>query len=637
MHEKRRVRPFIFLFLLLIASLLLTSTLAAAQVAYSGEAPGAADKPLDETTEDGQWVEIGSGSASRGGISDSGYADGPSLAISPDGTPIIAWSDYSTNKSEIYVRRWNGTSWVAIGSGSASGGGISNSGYAGGPSLAVSPDGTPIVAWNDDSSGDSDIYVRRWSGTSWVEMSSGSASGGGISDTGGTGSPSLAISSAGLPIIAWSDGSSGEREIYVRRWNGTSWVEIGSGSASGGGISDCGGSESPSLAVSLDGTPIIAWDKMLRGTYETTYEIYVRRWNGTSWVEIGSGSASGGGISNDSGDSESPSLAISPDGTPFIAWSDRKGDWDDEEYEIYLRRWDGKSWVEMGSGSASGGGISESGRYSMHPSLAVGPDGTPIIAWREAWGPFNLDIYVRRWDGTSWVEMGSGSASGGGISNDSGGSESPSLAISRDSIPTVAWLNELGSVNEVYVRRWQPSFVSPVADFSASPTSGLSPLQVEFTNLSTGDFDECIWDFGNGVTKTICDDPSSKYRSEGNYTVSLTVKGPGGEDTITKSDYIMVYGPPTPDFSASPTSGLPPLQVNFTNLSTGEFDECIWDFGNGRIKTSCDNPSTIYRTEGDYTVSLTVKGPGGEDTKTIEDYIKAGYYQVFLPGVLLTK
>ena len=48
------------------------------------------------------WVEIGAGSASGDGISDDqGHAANPSLAITPTGTPIIAWSA----TGEIYVRR----------------------------------------------------------------------------------------------------------------------------------------------------------------------------------------------------------------------------------------------------------------------------------------------------------------------------------------------------------------------------------------------------------------------------------------------------------------------------------------------------------------------------------------------------
>jgi hypothetical protein len=82
--------------------------------------------------------------------------------------------------------------------------------------------------------------------------------------------------------VAWEDDSGGDREIYVRRWNGSSWEEVGSGSASGGGISDSGGySYDPSLAVA-DGTPYVAWYDYNGGDYE----IYVRRWVPTVYLPI---------------------------------------------------------------------------------------------------------------------------------------------------------------------------------------------------------------------------------------------------------------------------------------------------------------------------------------------------------------
>jgi len=79
-----------------------------------------------------------------------------------------------------------------------------------------------------------------------------------------------------------------------------------------------------------------------------------------------------------------------------------------------------------------------------------------------------------------------------------------------------------------------------VADFEASPLQGVPPLEVAFNNLSTGDFDTCIWDFGDGKTKTMCGDPVHRYRQEGQYTVSLTVSGAGDENRMTKEEYIAV-------------------------------------------------------------------------------------------------
>jgi serine protease len=77
----------------------------------------------------------------------------------------------------------------------------------------------------------------------------------------------------------------------------------------------------------------------------------------------------------------------------------------------------------------------------------------------------------------------------------------------------------------------------PVAEFSGDPTSGVIPLDVQFTDLSTGDITSWNWTFGDGGTSTL-QHPSHRYEAEGYYTVSLTVSGPNGSDTETKVDYI---------------------------------------------------------------------------------------------------
>ncbi|MCU0485256.1 MAG: PKD domain-containing protein [Anaerolineales bacterium] len=166
-------------------------------------------------------------------------------------------------------------------------------------------------------------------------------------------------------------------------------------------------------------------------------------------------------------------------------------------------------------------------------------------------------------------------------------------------------------------------YVPVAADFSADPTKGPVGMLVSFTNLSSGDYATCDWNFGDGGTSTSCSGPTHTYTSAGFYTVSLTVSGPGGTDTETKVDYITAYAPVMANFSATPTSGLAPVKVNFTNLSSGTLTSCAWDFGDGGTSTNCGNPSHTYETAGLYTVSLTVSGPEGTDTETKIDYILA--------------
>jgi PKD repeat protein len=159
------------------------------------------------------------------------------------------------------------------------------------------------------------------------------------------------------------------------------------------------------------------------------------------------------------------------------------------------------------------------------------------------------------------------------------------------------------------------------ADFDGSPTSGPAPLTMDFTNLSTGDFGTCAWDFGDDGTSNDCSDPSHEYTSHGVYTVTLTVSGSGGGDMETKVGYITVYEPVAADFSGDPTSGPEPLTVDFTNLSSGDYYTCSWTFGDGDSSNNCNNPSRVYSDAGVYDVTLTVSGPGGNDTETKTEYI----------------
>jgi len=83
---------------------------------------------------------------------------------------------------------------------------------------------------------------------------------------------------------------------------------------------------------------------------------------------------------------------------------------------------------------------------------------------------------------------------------------------------------------------------APVANFSGSPTSGTAPLTVSFSDLSTGTIDTYAWSFGDGGSSTAAN-PSHEYTSPGAYDVTLTVTGPGGNDTETKVDYVTVDPP----------------------------------------------------------------------------------------------
>ncbi|MBD3257512.1 PKD domain-containing protein, partial [candidate division GN15 bacterium] len=166
-----------------------------------------------------------------------------------------------------------------------------------------------------------------------------------------------------------------------------------------------------------------------------------------------------------------------------------------------------------------------------------------------------------------------------------------------------------------------PADLPPVAEFTGSPTSGVYPLNVNFTDLSANSPTSWSWDFGDGGSST-AQNPSHTYTSAGTYTVSLTATNAYGSDSETKTNYITVTAPPPPtaDFTGAPTSGDAPLAVNFTDLSSDGPTSWDWDFGDGGTSTA-QNPSHTYNDVGTYTVSLTVSNAYGSDVETKTSYI----------------
>jgi len=163
-------------------------------------------------------------------------------------------------------------------------------------------------------------------------------------------------------------------------------------------------------------------------------------------------------------------------------------------------------------------------------------------------------------------------------------------------------------------------FIKPHAAFSCDKSEGTAPLTVNFTDESTGDKDLYFWNFGDDSTSSL-QNPVHTYMNAGLYSVQLIVTGPAGADTLRKTDYITVNEPvPAADFSADPVEGDMPVEVHFTDLSTGNITAWAWDFGDGG-QSAEQNPVHTYSSSGNFTVTLVVTGPGGSTEEVKESYI----------------
>ncbi|NCC71829.1 MAG: PKD domain-containing protein [Sphingobacteriia bacterium] len=163
------------------------------------------------------------------------------------------------------------------------------------------------------------------------------------------------------------------------------------------------------------------------------------------------------------------------------------------------------------------------------------------------------------------------------------------------------------------------------ADFNFSLIED-QPLGVTFTDLSQGIMNTWQWDFGDGSTSSL-QHPEHIYADSGMYMVTLSISHTDSlvwcNHSVSKQIYVFVPLPACiADFTAHPDSGVnKPNLFHFTDISEGQPDSWLWDFGDGTFSDQ-QNPSHQFTDFGNYQVNLTINqfnpyGPSCSDTKTI--------------------
>jgi len=160
-----------------------------------------------------------------------------------------------------------------------------------------------------------------------------------------------------------------------------------------------------------------------------------------------------------------------------------------------------------------------------------------------------------------------------------------------------------------------PITIAPaaIAQFTDNGMPGCAPIDVDFTNLSTG-ANAFVWDFGDGTPTTTAINPSHQYVNTtfflAIHTVTLVATSSAGcSDTATTT--VMVY--PTADFSfvSLPDSGCSPLTVTFPAVvGAVSYD---WDFGDG---TTGQGPAPSH----------TYLNPGSTDLQFIVTLVAANAF-----------
>jgi PKD repeat protein len=191
--------------------------------------------------------------------------------------------------------------------------------------------------------------------------------------------------------------------------------------------------------------------------------------------------------------------------------------------------------------------------------------------------------------------------------------DTPTHTYSAPGVYSVV-LTATNLAGNTFVTRAITIYSAPAASFALTPSTGVRPLSVVFSNTSTtlppnDPSVQYVWQFGDGALSNSIN-PTHAYTSAGIYTVTLSASNLAGVSVVSQTRVVTVYEPVSAGFSAVPISGTFPLTVTFINTSTGDYTTSLWNFGDG-VTGTATNPVHVYQTRGSYTVTLSVSGPGG--------------------------
>ena len=152
---------------------------------------------------------------------------------------------------------------------------------------------------------------------------------------------------------------------------------------------------------------------------------------------------------------------------------------------------------------------------------------------------------------------------------------------------------------------------TPDANFSSNHTSGCAPLTIQFKDSSVF-ASSWLWNFGDGVTSNL-ENPSHIYSTPGKYTVKLIINpGAGCTDTVTKVNYITVYGI-TGKIGTDPGIGCVPLNVSLYDSTNSYMGSVLtWHWTVNDLDTfDTKNTSYLFDSTGTFPVSLIVTDTHG--------------------------
>ena len=375
----------------------------------------------------------------------------PTMALLPDGSPVVAWTDAQPQSVITQFASFDqaARTYTFVWKPDACGGGTwraMGEPVAGTlPALLVPPGSDqPVRAWVSNDN-PSVLTVERWNGTAFEALGAPFQA---VNQS--ILSPVMVADANGNPFLGWLDGPNSST-VQVAHWNGSDWQMLSPAGGVPGDLAETffGAARALSLALTPDGLPIVAWP----GT--KVHAVVAEFVSGTTWAML----ATAPNSDTLSNSVNGPVVRVNSTGDIFLAWIFPQVEADGNAAELVsVSRFDGTTWQAVG-------GPLYSAYVARDYDMLVDDSGAPIVADSESALNGGGLVYSYRWNGTAWQKPAPGVAAAGPPLQTY--VYSPTIAIDGSGRLVAAWVhleNSMGYSNlpgnivttAIAVARYQP-------------------------------------------------------------------------------------------------------------------------------------------------------------------------------------
>jgi hypothetical protein len=310
-------------------------------------------------------------------INNTGPALFARVAMDGSGNAVAVWHQQDGDVRDIWANRYTPSDGWSIADSEPI---ETEPGDARRPEVAMDPDGNAVAVWYQaDATGRFDVWSNRytpndgWTGAELIEHV----------DAGDARWPQVAMDSRGNAVVVWQqcDGEDCDPDSGDSRWNISS-----NRYTSGVGWDvqtpidrDAGDATRPHVAVDANGNAVAVWQQEAAGRLDVWARHYAASsadWEGAELIET-----------LDTGDALRPQVAMDPHGNAVAVWSQDDGTSDDI--------WSNRYTPSGGWGMAQrieGNDSAEARR----PKIAMDPDGSAVVVWTQPDG-VHISIWSNRY------------------------------------------------------------------------------------------------------------------------------------------------------------------------------------------------------------------------------------------------